>query len=265
MTASATQSAPDTRLALRRLIVVAVEDLTPGMRRIVLAGEDLADLDVPGRALGPYIKLLFGRHPDVVWPHVGEDGRLVWPRLGSRPAMRTYSIRSFDRARREIAIDVLLHPGGIAADWARAAQPGASVMTWGPGIPGPAAADFLVMAADHCALPALAFILENLPAGTRGHAFIEVPRGEEQPLRSASAVEITWLRRDSVATASALPDAVRQVRIPPSADALVWAGAEAAIARAIRRHARDHLPGDSVHVLNYWKSGVSECAFDYCR
>jgi NADPH-dependent ferric siderophore reductase len=47
--------------------------------------------------------------------------------------------------------------------------------------------------------------------------------------------------------------------------ALVWAGAEATLARAIRAHARHErgLPGDQCHILNYWKAGKAEGSFDY--
>lgn len=256
----------DAGLALRRLVVLHVHDLTPGMRRIVLGGEALAGLVVPGRALGPYLKLLIPPDDDdgSGWPTAGADGRLVWPATGRRPAMRTYSIRRFDAAARQLTIDMVLHGPGLAADWARRAEPGMAITTWGPGIALPADADFFALAADRTGVPALAFILENLPATMRGQAFVEVSDPAERiALAAPPGVAVTWLHRLESGP-SWLAARLREVVWPVEAQALVWAGAEARIARAIRADACARLPRERVHVLNYWKRGAREGAFDYC-
>ncbi|MHC3464670.1 siderophore-interacting protein, partial [Streptomyces flavovirens] len=55
---------------------------------------------------------------------------LRWP----RPAVvsREYPVRRYDPDAREIDIDLALHDGGLASDWAREARPGAVGLVAGP-------------------------------------------------------------------------------------------------------------------------------------
>lgn len=217
------------------------------MRRIVLAGEGLAAaFSTPAGALGPYLKLVFG----------AEGGRIV----------RTYSVRRLDAARDELHVDFALHDhAGPGAIFAREAVPGRTVALGGPGhIPAPAAREYR-LAGDHTALPAIAHILEHLPPTAGGHAIVEVPHEAEiQPLPTRSAVELAWLvRRPGAPSRLAATLAAAPVR--DGADAIVWAGAEAEVARAIRTHARSAwlVAGNRCQVLNYWKEGRPEGGFSY--
>lgn len=256
-------------LALRRAIVLRVDTVTPRMRRVVLGGSDLADLLIPSDALGPFVKLLLppdGPGP-VAWPQVGANGCLAWPPASERrPAMRTYTVRHLDPGRAELTLDIVLHDTGIATDWARRVRAGGGVTLWGPGVTLPPPTDRWLLLGDHSALPAIASILENLPSEARGLAVIEVPdRGEEQSLRPPAGVEVVWLHRPTPHHPSRLVETLRAIPLPGDAKLLLFAGAEAAIAREIRRHARQErgLPRERVHVLNYWKRGAAEGAFDY--
>lgn len=158
------------KLKLCMLHVVRAYDLTTLMRRIVLGGADLETFDVPSNALGPYIKLLIppqGVVPE--WPTLSPDGRLLWPPVETRPVMRTYSVRKFDKEAGEMHVDFVLHGDrGIASGWAMRAQPGDPVGVWGPGCVTTQNIDWYLLAGDHTALPAIAFILENLPETAKG-------------------------------------------------------------------------------------------------
>ncbi|MBM6593311.1 siderophore-interacting protein [Microvirga pudoricolor] len=265
---SRVKSAPARKLDLLVLHVLRVRDLTPNMRRVVLGGEGLARFDVPRNALGPYVKLLIPpRGLDTpAWPILEADGRLTWPEPDRRPVMRTYTVRHLDPSTRELHIDFVLHgDSGIGSRWAADAAPGTPVGIWGPGCVTAQNIDWYLLAGDHTALPAIGFILENLPPDAKGQAFIQVPsRADELPLVGPKGLSVTWLHGHGRGEAQSLLDAVRSAAWPEGRP-LVWAGAEASLARAIRLYARKErrLDRDQCHILNYWKSGAPEGSFDY--
>jgi NADPH-dependent ferric siderophore reductase len=259
---------PARKLELRVLDVIRVQDLAPRMRRVVLGGEGLAGFDVPTNALGPYVKLLIPPQglDDPAWPVLEADGRLTWPAPDKRPVMRTYSVRRLDRQACEMHIDFVMHgETGIGSRWAANASPGTRVGIWGPGCMTVQNIDWYLLAGDHTALPAIGFILENLPSDARGQAFIEVPSAaDEVPLVKPRDLSVTWLHGSGRGGSPGLLDAVRSVSWRDGR-ALVWAGAEASLARAIRTYARKErgLDRDQCYILNYWKNGMAEGAFDY--
>lgn len=104
------------------------------------------------------------------------------------------------------------HPtGGPAANWALGAKPGDSITIIGPnnraahcitaetysGIEWrPGLAQRVLLAGDETAVPAISAILESLPAGITGHAFLEVPEaGDFHDLATDADIEITWFAR----------------------------------------------------------------------
>lgn len=225
-----------------RTAVVAVAEPTPRTRRITFGGEALRSFALPPDCWGPYMKLLFPR----------PDGSLAW---------RTYSVRSFDRERCELAVDIMLHePCGVGARWAMAVRSGDALAILGPGlIPVPPAADWIMLAGDRTAMPAIAFTLERLPATTRGTALLAVPEAEDrQELAGPSGVEVRWVEGD-------LADAVLAAPWPCDGDCVLWAGAEAGTARRIRAYARKRCGLEACRrpVLNYWKRGQAEGSFDF--
>ncbi|MFG1359081.1 siderophore-interacting protein [Xanthobacter pseudotagetidis] len=246
----------------RELVVARAFQVSPGMRRIVLAGDaahyDTASLHV--RVLIPPP----GRAP--VWPHADAMGRMVWPQGADALVPRVYTVRQVDLARGEIAIDVALHgdpdaPAGPGATWARTAAPGARVGLLGPGgapfVPGA----FNLLAGDATALPAIARILERLPADARALALIEVDDGrEEQPLVSPATLDVRWLHRAGApaGTTSMIEAAVRDVVLPVErATVRVFAGCEQGAAWRLRAHLIDGrgLDKRQVSVAAYWRRG----------
>ena len=235
------------RRHVRKAVVLAASSVTPAMRRLVLGGPGLSDFAVPPGALGPYLKLHLPDGP------------------GGREVVRTYSVRRHDQEQGRLEVDMLLHGTGAGARFAAEARPGDAVPVGGPGfIPADPCADY-ILAGDHTALPAIAHILETLPGGARVRTYVEIPDpDEEQPLVSATDLSVTWLHRE-VGAASRLAEAVRDGWPRALDDVLVWAGAEAAISRAIRNHARRvrGIPAARCQVLNYWKTGQPEGGFSY--
>ena len=222
--------------------VVSVTAPSPRMRRIVLGGDGLGGFALPAGCWGPYIKLIFPQ----------PDATLAW---------RTYSVRAFDPARRELTVDMLLHePRGIGSRWASDARPGDTLAILGPGIIDvPPAPDWILLAGDHCALPAIAFTLERLPASARGLALLALEDPDDrQALAAPAGVEVRWLR-------GSLAEAVAAAPWPQDGTGVLWAGAEAAAARRIRAYARQHrgLDQSCRPILNYWKRGQAEGSFGF--
>ncbi|WP_127089113.1 siderophore-interacting protein [Aquabacter cavernae] len=220
----------------RELTVVRSEEVTPLMRRVVLAG------DAAHFASGSYhVRVLIppaARPP--VWPHAAADGRMIWPSGPDALVARVYTVRSVDLARGEIAIDVVLHGGHKTpgSDWARHAQAGDRVGLLGPGGATPALAAHVLLAGDETALPAIARCLETLSPSTHAVVRIEVQdRDEEQNLPSPATLDLRYLHRGTTAPGRAdlLEAAVREaVPLADPAELSVFVACEQAQARRIR-------------------------------
>lgn len=248
-------------LVPRSLRVVRSQRVTPRLVRITLGGEALAGF----QSLSPqdHVKVIVpsGGAP-LLMPVLTEEG-LQFPPAFDRSSMRDYTPRRFDASAGELDLDVVLHGCGRVATWAEQARPGAAVGLLGPRgshIVEPVFPWYL-FAGDETALPTIARWLEELPAGTRAIAVIEVAdAAEEQQLDIAAHADIGWLHRE---TAPGRPDllesALREVDLPPG-DGYVWVGGEATSLTPIRRYfLRERgLPRERVEVSGHWKRGVTD-------
>lgn len=244
----------------REAVVRSAHDITPAMRRVVVACDDPSHFETGGL----HVRLLIppaGRAP--VWPKVGPDSRVIWPEGEDELARRVYTIRAIDHARKELTIDVVLHDDSPGSVWARNAKAGDRVGLLGPGGGDVIPADWYLLCGDETALPAIARIAAALPATARASVVIEVAdRSEEQEISSDAALEVTWLHRNGQPAGSTelLPDAVRAIALPESGEPFVFAGCEQAAARAIRRHLRAErkLPKERHLVAAYWRRGHAD-------
>lgn len=248
----------------RSLEVCRVVQLTPHMRRITLTGDDLAGF--PVESSGAHIKLFLPRpgQDRPVLPRLSPNGP-VWPPKDIAPITRTYTVRRYDPVARKLDIDFVLHgDSGPASKWAGQAQPGDRVGIAGPG--GPRLyvpdAECYLLAGDMTALPAIAAVLEALPASARGRAFIEIPdAGEEQRLSFEAGIELTWVHRDGAAIGGngLLETAVRGIPWPEGRLSATIAGESAAVL-ALRDYLRRDrgLDRDALYAVPYWKASLSE-------
>lgn len=246
----------------RILRVAGTRDVTPRMRRITLAGPDVARF-APLGALHLNILVQHPGLPQPQWPTVGANGLVRWQDPQLRPFFRKYTVRSVDPASGTLDIDFVLHAdAGPGSAFAETARPGDEIGVVGPGGGGLAEADWYLFAGDETALPAIARMLEHLPEGARGKALIEVAdAGEIQPLACRADIEVEWLCRDGApaGTTRLLVEAVRATPLPGDGSRIyAWAGCEFEAFRAIRADLRTGrgLKKEEHLVVAYWRLGA---------
>lgn len=244
----------------REAVVRRAHDVTPAMRRVILACEDTAHFESGGLHVSVLVPPT-GREP--VWPRVGPDNRVIWPSGADALVRRIYTIRSIDPVSKEFAIDVVLHDSSPGSTWARKARAGDRVGLLGPGGGDVVPADWYLLCGDETALPAIARIAAALPASARARIVLEVAnQTERQELPSDAAIEVTWLHRDGAPAGSTelLLRAVMETPQPTAITPFVFVGCEQAAARAIRKHLRSawKLPRDRHLVAAYWRRGHAD-------
>lgn len=248
---------PNFRLAT----VAAIADVTPHTRRVTLMGEDFARF-MTDDAL--HVKLIVPRRKGeaVTAPSIGSDGLVVWSRDGEETSVRrTYTIRRYDRAAGTIDVDFVLHDDpGPGARWALDASLGDEIGVTGPGGGGAPRADYILLAGDETALPAISRILETASPAVRGTAIIEIGGADDQQsLIRQDGVELIWLRRDR--GDRSLADTVESTPFASgSTSRFLWAGCEFDSFKRIRAHARKTLGlAKAEHlVVAYWRRGRTE-------
>lgn len=210
MLTSLAEAAPRERPAYRsfRVQVSRVERLAPHFTSVTFAGDDLrefgtAGLDQRVKVVLPLPEIGFAAFPE------GDDWYGAWRELPAelRNPFRTYTVRAVRPEAREVDIVFVAHgDAGPASAWAATAAPGDEIVLIGPDelSPGrtvgidwrPGEVDTLLLAGDETAAPAIASILESLPADASGVALIEVPAdGDRLEVRAPAGVEVRWLTR----------------------------------------------------------------------
>lgn len=274
-------------VCLREFDVLRVEDLTPGMRRVVLGGPAIGPhirdgVEVPAVASTGFdddVKILVpdartGEFPFPV-PRNTDQDRVAWT-PGSFEHARTYTVRDFDAATGELTIDFVIHGTGLAASWARRAVPGGTVLIAGPKHSAalPRDVDWMLVAGDETALPAIGRCVEQMPSGLKATVIIEVAEpAHGQRLESAADVEYVWLYRSESGGQSRMVDAVRAAR-PRGDRPFLWVAGEALTIKPLRRWAtaQPGLGKDRIEITGYWRrrevatiggdAGITDTALD---
>jgi NADPH-dependent ferric siderophore reductase len=194
-------------------------------------------------------------------PTAGPDG-LVWPDGADRPVVRTYTPRRFDEESGTLEVQFVLHGVGPASEWAERAAPGDQLAVGGPGgrFSLDPADDTWWIAGDESAIPAVATLLEALPATATADVHLEVADADDElALPSAARTTITWHhRRAPDAWGAELSDAARTAGPgAPAAGTRIWVACEAAAMRGIRRYflAEREWPSSSLVTRGYWRLG----------
>lgn len=266
--------------------VASIERVGESFLRVTFAGDDLTYFVAQG--FDQRVKLVLPL-ADGSLDHFprGRDWFASWRLLpdDQRNVLRTYTVRDFDAAERELVIDFATHtttPQGVAGPatrWVIDAVPGDRVLLVGPDVrsaelahtvPGgvefqPGSARRILLAGDESAAPAICAILEQLPSTAKGQAFIEVPSAADiLPVRAPGGLVVTWLARDerrSTTPGEVLARAVRawvgemttnvttSHEVEPEADGMLW-----------------EVPAASEHDALYaWLAGEASCIRDLRR
>lgn len=250
-----------TPVFFRELRVISALQVSPHLRRIRFSGHDLHRFTHRGL----HVRLLLppsGRQP--VWPHMGSDGLMTWPKGEDALVVRIYTIRAVDAVAGWVDIDFVLHEGSHSPGSAFAQGAGAGDVI---GMIGPGGGDVpdtqnLLLLGDDTALPAISRILEKLPPTVRAKAIVEVDGLADAVAPAVANAEITWLYRDGRApgTTGMLVEALRAMGADTlPADGFVWAGCEFRDFRAIRSILRKEwgLKRDRHLAVAYWRHGVA--------
>ncbi|GAA0308503.1 siderophore-interacting protein [Kineococcus aurantiacus] len=300
--------------------VAAVQRLGASFVRLTFTSPELAGFGAGG--YDQRIKLLLLKEPFAAHDVPGDDWYTWWRELPEdvRPTMRTYTVRAFRpataHAQAELDVDFVLHGvqdgqgghAGPASRWAAEAVVGDALVLVGPTAPGggrawgvewapPAEARTLLLAGDETAVPAVSAILEQLPAGVKATALLEVPSaGDLTGLLSEADLTVEWLPRNG----SHAPGELLQRRVHEVASALVdevsaqaapgteledvdldagilwevpehavasgpqalyaWLAGECGVVKALRRHLVREVgvPRTSVAFMGYWREGRAE-------
>jgi NADPH-dependent ferric siderophore reductase len=223
-----------------RLRVLEITEIGAATRAIRLGGEDLDG---------------FGYAP-------GQDLMILADMSGGRIIRRRYTIRRLDTRERYADIHVVTDSTGPGARWASALRTGDPVEAIGPRgkITNATGVDWHLYLGDEVAVPAMAAMVEALPAGTRAMVYAEIADAhDETKIDPASALELTWrwLHRDGrpAGEADALCQAARQVALPPGTGHAYVFG-EAAVVATVRDVLRERgLTDERMSVKAYWGRG----------
>lgn len=253
---------------LREVEVVRTVDITPGMRRVTLSGEQLrAFTTADGLVRPPFESPGFDDDLGFYFPYPGQrdpvlpvqgEAKLIVPK-DPRPLSRAYTVRRWDPEAGELDVDFVKHGVGAGTTWAYRTQPGDRIHLSGPSTSKtfPTGADWLLVAGDDTALPAIGRLLDELPPAARAQVFIEIAEdAHRQELRELPGVEVTWLVRPgaTAGTVSPLTETVRGAQWW-SGQAFAWLAGEHTAVRDIRRHLVEDrgVPKEDIDFAGYWR------------
>ena len=227
--------------ARHSLEVVSNRPLSPNLRRITFSGPELQAL-LPQRP-APSLRLFV--------PH--QDG----------PVARPYTVRAVNAGAREFSIDFAVCADGPASTWALSAQPGERLECSAPraGFEYRPDIDWYLLIGDATALPAIAAIVETMPAGTPVLAMIETPTARDrQPLNSDAFLLCQWFSREErwLGPSLCLEESIALLT-PRRSRGRAWIAGEAERVRQLRGVVQSTLRLDPADIATsgYWKYGVA--------
>ncbi|MEU8224362.1 siderophore-interacting protein [Kribbella sp. NPDC048915] len=247
--------------------VAAVDDLSPHLRRVTFVAPRIAEAVTAGPDQRIKVLLTPPNGGPITLPS-GPDWYPDWcaQPVDERFIMRTYTVRALRPEVAELDIEFVLHGvNGPASAWVSEAKLGDQVglllpfavdktstkglLHSGVDYVPPATSVRRVLVADETALPALAGILEELPAGVHATVFVAVPDAADvRPL--AGNADVTWV------TNGTLAETVQSTVLPFDVD-YAWVAGESSMIKEVRRHLVNAvgMPKSAISFQGYWKRG----------
>jgi NADPH-dependent ferric siderophore reductase len=189
-----------------------------------------------------------------------QDFALMLPQPDGSTARRHYTIRAYDPATRRLDIDVVLHGASPAGDWARNARAGDTLQAAGPR--GRTVlnheADWHLFTGDETCLPGVFAMLEQLPAGAKAIAFLEVEdEGEKQAVETAADLNLTWIVRNGPIQpgSRALIDAFANLKFPSGQGQAYVIGETSTVQQQRRGLIARGWDKSAIAAEGYWRPG----------
>ncbi|MET9224610.1 siderophore-interacting protein [Lentzea sp. NPDC003310] len=255
-------------IALRELEVARVVDVTPGLRRVTLTGDQLGSfVGADGTTFPAFAGDGFDDSVRLIFPYPGEsepvvpvykDGKFRWP--ADPPALwRVYTVRRYDEQARELDIDFVKHGVGVATTWAYRAKPGDRLHVGGPSASSgwPEGYDWFLVVGDDTAVPAIDRMLRELPDGVQAEVYVEVAEDSHRvDFPQRPGVEVTWVVRDGAPSGTkslllqAIHDAGRR-----EGSMFAWLAGEQSVVRDLRRYLVEERGVDKADIdfTGYWR------------
>jgi NADPH-dependent ferric siderophore reductase len=239
------------------------ERVSPHVVRVTFGGGDLENFEYLG--FDQWFRLAIPVHADDRFDNLpkkfGFGGLLKFLALpkGTRPVIRNYTIRRFDRDASEMDVDFIVHGDeGIAGPWAVSVEPGTNVALIDQGCGwNPVPAEQSLIVADESAMAAALGILRDMPRDATGHAIIEVfDEADRQDEQVPDGMDVHWVGRDpGEAPGTRALATLRDLSLGDSLYAL--AVGEQKIATGTRRHLVNErgIPKANVTFCGYWRVG----------
>jgi NADPH-dependent ferric siderophore reductase len=152
-----------------------------------------------------------------------------------------------------LALDIALHSAGLVTEWAARDRIVGQTVTitapkgsFGP----PAGAEWLLLAGDLTAMPAMARIARETDLPTR--IWAEVP--DRLPGYLPAGAEASWANAGPESRLAEIVESIER----PDGQGYLWAAGESGQIRAIRKHMlRVHkVPGQWYNTMGYWRAGA---------
>ncbi|ATG44220.1 putative siderophore interacting protein [Phaeobacter piscinae] len=231
--------------------VLSVEPLGTAFVRVRLQVPNLSFIDDTSIHFGIALPPETGNAPE--WPYVNENGNAVWPKGDKAFHRPVYTSRTLYPEAGEMDFDVFLHESGRISKWIKQLQPGDRMAMIGRGSNGGGLLDNnkVLMFGDETAFPAIAHILDKLPAGAEGTVTLEAENGADcgYPIVAPEGISINWITRGKDKHLSEF--AKEQCSAAP--DHFLWFAAERQDAMRMREffRAQGKDPQDA-YVRAYW-------------
>lgn len=260
-----------TRVGAVRGAVVRTERLSASMVRVVVGGDGMSAF-APSEHADSYVKLVFLPDSAGSARPLLDDGRVDLDAItgalpsGDQLRRRSYTVRAFDAATRQLTLDVVVHGDeGLAGPWAAHAVPGDEVLLVGPGgdYSPDLSADHHLLVGDASALPAIAVALEQLAAsapGAHGTAVLEVHGPDDEVTLTAPAgVTVRWVHQGIGVAGLGLVEAVRDLPWPDG-HVHAFVHGEAGAVKELRHLLRVErgLPRAQLSISGYWRLGADD-------
>lgn len=272
---------PTDNRPVRRSVPILIEaksfiDITPYMRRITFQSDALHN--APADCAAAHIKVFLpaAGQQEPTLPTLGENGP-IWPEGQAKPIVRTYTVRNIRPQQKEIDIEFVLHQNqsngdtshvSPAADFAQNVRTGQKIGITFPSNKGAILpqADNYYLIGDNTAFPAIAAMLEAMPATANAQVFLRVDTPREKiAFNSAANVQIQWFVADAL-DVDPMIKAFTSLNLPKD-NVYFWLAGEDRMVVELRRYLRREqaYSWEQLYAVPYWRKGDSEEQYHKAR